>query len=160
VAPATDQKWECVYHLACSVDRLPTLVTALVDTCLPEPLYAILAGHWFGDRVDTFLSDFLPRARIDAAFAPHLSTLFHDGMVEHGFACYDANRHEEIFLDDHKELTVLTSEPIAVEQVFMRHGLMRNNALEFLSERGHGHTNLGGPESTYCRQIIQALDPL
>ena len=38
-------------------------------------------------------------------------------MVGHGFAWHDGDRHEEIFLDDHKELTVLTSDSIAVEAV-------------------------------------------
>ena len=158
IAPVSGQKWTHVCRVACSVEQLGRRMAALVQVCLPEPFYAILVGHWFGDRVDTYVSGFVSRARIEAALSPHLPTLLEDGMVGHGFACYDAHRHEEIFLDDHKELTVLTSLPIAVEAVLLRHGLARAAALEFLSEHGHAHTNLGGPKATYCNEIIQTLD--
>ncbi len=152
------QKWERVYRVACSVEQINPLVSLLVDVCLPEPFYAILTGHWFGDRVDTFLSAFLPRARMEAAIAPHLPLLVHDGMVGYGFAWYDVSHHEEVFIDDHKELTVLTSKPKAVEDILARHGLAHIDGLEFISEHGHVHTNLGGPEASYCRQVIQLLE--
>jgi hypothetical protein len=139
------------------VQRVRLRISALVDVCLPESFDAILCGHWFGDRIDTYLSDFLSRSRIEAAFSPHLPVLLHDGMVGHGFACYDGHRHEEIFLDDHKELTVLTSVPFAVTEVFASHGLPRNDALEFLSQHGHAHINLAGSDAKYCHEIIQAL---
>lgn len=155
--PVSGRKWTYACRAVCSVENLAPLMAALIDVCLPEPHYAILTGHWFGDQVDTFLSDFVPRSRIEAAFSPHLQMLLHDGMVGHGFACYDDDRHEEIFLDDHKELTVLTSAPLAVAEVLVRNGLPRNEALEFLSQHGHVHVSLGGQDAKYCHQIIQAL---
>jgi hypothetical protein len=158
MVPVPGQKWTHVCRVACSAEHQRHLMAALVDVCLPDSFYAILTGYWFGDRIDTYLSDFLSRARIEAAFFPHLPTLLEDGMVGHGFACYDADRHEEIFLDDHKELTLLTSSPSAVQEVLLRHGLAHTAALEFLSEHGHAHMNLGGPEATYCHEIIRALD--
>jgi hypothetical protein len=152
------QKWERVYHVACSVDQIEQLVAALVDVCLTEPFYAILSGHWFGERVDTYLSAFLPRARIDAPFRQHMWLLLQDGMVGHGFAWHDDFHHEELFVDDHKELTVWTSKPNAVEEILARQGLARIEGLEFLSEHGHAHLSLSGPDAAYCHQIIQLLE--
>jgi hypothetical protein len=154
----SDQKWTHFFRAACSIEDMDSLLAALVDVCLPESFYAILCGHWFDDRIDTYLSDFLPRSQIKSAFSPHLPTLLHDGMVGHGFACYDSQRHEEIFLDDHKELTVLTSVPFAVAEVFSNHGISHDDSLEFLSQHGHVHTNLGGSEAKYCHEIIQKLN--
>jgi hypothetical protein len=153
----TGEKWERVYRVACSAESIDPLVSSLVDVCLPEPFYAILTGHWFGDRVDTYMSAFLPRARMEAVIAPHLPLLVHDGMVGYGFAWDDGAQHEEVFIDDHKELTVLTSKPKAVEDSLARYGLARIDGLDFISEHSHGHLNLGGPEASYCHQIIQLL---
>jgi len=153
----SDQKWTHVFRVACSVEDLDTLIKALIDVCLPESLYAILCGHWFDDRIDTYLSDFMSWPQIVEVFSPHLPLLLHDGMVGYGFACYSVDRHEEIFLDDHKELTILTSVPFAVAEVLSLHGLPRNDKLEFLSEHAHAHENLGGQDATYCHQIIQEL---
>jgi hypothetical protein len=157
MAAVSDQKWTHVCRAVCSVQGLAPLIEALIEVCLPESFYAILSGHWYGDRIATYLSDFRPRAQIMEAFSPHLPLLVHDGMVGYGFACYNAERHEEIFLDDHKELTVLTSVPLVVAEVLARHGLPRNDQLAFLSEHGHAHENLGGQDAAYCHQIIQAL---
>lgn len=151
------QKWERAYRVACSVDQIEELMASLNHVCLPECFYVILTG-WFGDQVDTYLSSFLPRTRIEAALAPHLPLLVHDGNVGYGFAWYDTARHEEIFLDDHKELTVLTSKPKAVEDTLGRHGLACIEGLEFISEHGHAHEGLGGEEASYCQQIIQLLE--
>ena len=157
MAPDSDRKWTHVFRVACSIDDLEPLIAALVDVCLPESFYAILCGHWFDDRIDTYLSEFLPRSRIESAISPYIPELLHDGMVGHGFACYDDQRHEEIFLDDHKELTVLTSVPFAVAKILASHGLSLDDSLEFLSQHGHVHTNLAGSEAKYCHKIIHAL---
>src|SRR5512142_1535151 len=69
IAPVPGRKWTHVCRVACSVEHLRTLMATLVDVCLPDPFYAILTGHWFGDRVDTYLSDFVSRARIETAFS-------------------------------------------------------------------------------------------
>ncbi|MCK7483527.1 MAG: hypothetical protein M0C28_45735 [Candidatus Moduliflexus flocculans] len=71
--------------------------------------------------------------------------LVHDGMVGYGFAWDDGAQHEEVFIDDHKELTVLTSKPKAVEDSLARYGLARIDGLDFISEHSHGHLNLEEP---------------
>ena len=133
------------------------LISELADACLPLSCYAILTGQWTSGAVETYLSDFAPRADIAAVFGLHIRSLLHDGSVGHGFACYDADRHEEIFLDDHKELTLLTSAPLAVAEVFARYGVPRDDELQLLSWHPHAHVNLSGHDSAYCQAIIQAL---
>lgn len=152
------QKWNRAYRLACSADLIEQMTRSLIDRCLPESYYVILSGHWYGDSVDTYLSSFLSHTRINAALTPHFSSLIHDGMVGFGFAWYDSARHEEIYVDDHKELTVLTSKPDIVEATFKRYGLTCIEDLKFISENGHAHTNLGGPSASYCHEIIGLLE--
>lgn len=153
----SDQKWTHVCRAACSVDQLTSLIAELVDACLPSSCYAILTGQWTSEGVETYLSDFGPREDIAAVFALHIRSLLHDGSVGHGFACYNADRHEEIFIDDHKELTVLTSAPLTVAEVFARHCVPRDDGLQLLSWHAHAHVNLTGHDPAYCQAIIQAL---
>ena len=75
----------------------------------------------------------------------YLPLLVHDGMVGYGFAWDDGAQHEEVFIDDHKELTVLTSKSKAVEDSLARYGLARIDGLDFISEHSHGHLNLEEP---------------
>lgn len=154
----SSKKWKLAYRLACSVDVLEPLIRSLVDRCLPDTYYLILSGHWFGDSADIYLSNFLPRTRIEDAIAPNFASLAHDGMMGVGFAWYDSNSHEEIFIDDHKELTVLTSQPDIVEAIFEKFGITHIGDLRFISEHGHAHLNLGGENANYCHEIIRLLD--
>ena len=57
MAQDSDRKWTHVFRVACSIDDLEPLIAALVDVCLPESFYAILCGHWFDDRIDTYSSE-------------------------------------------------------------------------------------------------------
>ena len=157
ISPAIGEKWTHVVRAACTLEDIEPIMSALVEVCLPKTCYAILCGHWFEDRVDTFLSDFLMRSQIEDVFSTHLSVIIQDGMVGYGFACYDPDRHEEIFLDDHKELTLLTSVPGAVAEVFSKFGIPKNQELEFLSQHGHAHLNIHGLSRQYCEEIIEEL---
>jgi hypothetical protein len=154
------QKWDRVYRIACSVEQINALVSSLVEICLPKTFYAILDFYWSSDQVETYLSAFLPQAHIEAAITPHLPLLVHDGMVGYGFAWYDALHHEEIYIDDHKEVTVMTSKPEAVESILYQYGLAYRDELDFASEQPHAHTSLGEPWGTkesYLYQIIHSL---
>jgi len=76
----------------------------------------------------------------------YLPLLVHDGMVGYGFAWDDGAQHEEVFIDDHKELTVLTSKPKAVEDSLARYGLARIDGLS------------GRPLRTLCFRRFHFLD--
>ncbi|MEB3269835.1 MAG: hypothetical protein VKJ09_14935 [Leptolyngbya sp.] len=155
-----EQRWQRVYRIACSVEQINALVSSLVEACLPKTFYAILNFYWSSDQVETYLSAFLPRAHVEAAIAPHLPLLVHDGMVGYGFAWYDTLYHEEIYIDDHKEVIVMTSKPKAAESILRQYGLAYMDELNFASEQPHGHFNLGGPWGTgesYLEQIIHSL---
>ncbi len=132
-------------------------MAAVVGTCLPETIYLILVSHWSGDRPETYLSPFLPRQEIQEAIAPYLSSLLHDVMVGYGLAWYDTGHHEEVFLDDHKEMTILTSRTQAVDDMLAQHGLELNAELQFVSDHGHAHINLGGLDGSYCHEIVRSL---
>jgi len=154
------QRWGLVYRIACSVEQITALVSSLIEVCLPETCYAILNFYWSSDQVETYLSAFLPRTHIESAIAPHMPLLVHDGMVGYGFAWYDTLHHEEIYINDHKEVIVMTSKPEAVESILHQYGLAYMNELSFASEQPHTHINLGGPwytEENYLYQIIDLL---
>jgi hypothetical protein len=157
---AVGERWGRVYRIACSVEQISALVSSLIEVCLPETFYTILSFYWSSDQVETYLSGFLSRTCIESAIAPHLPLLVHDGMVGYGFAWYDELHHEEIYIDDHKEVIVMTSQSEAVESTLHQYELARMDNLSFASEQPHTHLNLGGPwgtEENYLYQIIHLL---
>jgi len=158
VESAEAQRWQYLYRIACSVDRINSVVASLIDACLPDEAYAVLVGHWRDDEAETYLSPFMSRLRIQSVLEPHLPLLYHDGMVGFGLAWYDADGFEEVFVDDHKEISVFCSEEASVDNVLAQFEIPRNDSLSLLSENPHAHTNLGGPESAYCRQVIKELN--
>ncbi|MBC3873799.1 hypothetical protein [Undibacterium flavidum] len=158
VQEVSGQKWSHIIRVACSVDNLELLIQNLSTNCLPEHHYVILSGHWFGDRVDTYLSAFTPRTSINKVIQTHLKTLIHDGMIGFGFAWYDTEKHEEIFVDDHKIICILTSNLSKFETVLQSHHIKHNDSLSFISEHGHSHINLGDENSNYCHYLIHQLD--
>jgi hypothetical protein len=157
VQEVSGQKWSHIYRAACSTDAIARLTQTLVKQCLPPSHYFILSGHWFNDRVDTYLSDFLLNDCIEKVIRQHLENLIHDGMVGFGFAWYDSARHEEIFIDDHKILTILTSQPDLVESILHTNQIHLDDQLEFISQHAHTHLNLGGENADYCHDIVEKL---
>lgn len=153
----TGARFTHAFDVACSADAVAPVFIALVEAILPATAYLIIEAEWRPEGPDVYLSDFLPRADIEAVISKHIDLLVEDGMIAFGLAWYDDKRLEEVFVDGHKSLTVFTSRPDVVRQRLQSSGIDEAPDLELLSE--HGHAHLGGPDTSdvVMREIIEPL---
>ncbi|MEO0225928.1 MAG: hypothetical protein ABIL05_03130 [candidate division WOR-3 bacterium] len=142
----TNQAFTSQFAINCSADRLPELLLTLTRVCFSDTAYGIIEYYSLGENnenvLETYLSPFLDLSIIVSVFKNYMFQLVNDGQVAFGFAWYDTKRHEEIFVDDHKIITVMTSQFHTVTGVLQDADIPEIDNLEFISQHAHGHLNL------------------
>jgi hypothetical protein len=119
-----DPRFRTKLMISLSADRIESFVKALAPVLLPEQAYAILNYTRVNvaprDTTETLLTPFTERDPLIAGLQPYMFRLIHDGNVAFGLAWYDRTRHEEIFVNQKKIITVMTSRDAEVEAVLHR----------------------------------------
>jgi hypothetical protein len=136
------------FHAQVSVLRLERLVPAALR-CLPRFCHAVLEVRRSdaemerdpdGPSVDRWVSDLLPLTELMNVFERYRFPLLHDGMV--GFGGYDPESAFEVFLDDHKLLSLFSPSMEPFEQLLAAHRVPDTRELRTLLDLDHEHHTL------------------
>ncbi len=131
-----------------SVLRLERLVRAALHA-LPPLCHAVLEVRRSdeeldkdpdGPTVDRWVSDLVARSEIVAVFERYRFALLHDGMA--GFGAYDPESPLEVFLDDHKLLSLYAPTMEPFEQLLGAHRVPYVKDLRTLLDFDHEHHTL------------------
>ena len=119
----TNQTYRTQYLVVCSADRIENLLYSLVHAYFPKNVYGIIEFFSLQEKdkseVETYLSTSLDRDDILAVFKSYIFQLLNDGQIAFGIAWQEGNQHEEIFVDDHKIITVMTSQELVVNRYWL-----------------------------------------
>jgi len=138
------------FHAQVSVLRLARLVPAALR-CLPAFCHAVLEVRRSdaeldrdpqGPAVDRWVSELLPRDDVLAVFERYDFPLLHDGMA--GFGAYDPDSALEVFLDDHKLLSLFAPSMEPFEQLLSAHRVPHRRELQTMLDLDHEHHTLPG----------------
>ena len=136
------------FHAQVSVLRLQRLLPTALRT-LPRFCHAVLEVRRSdtemevdpdGPAVDRYVSELLPRGEILAVFERYSFPLLHDGMA--GFGAYDPSSVSEVFLDDHKLLSLFSPSMEPFEQLLAAHRVPHCRELHTLLDVDHEHHTL------------------
>ncbi len=100
---------------------------------------------------DRFVSALVPREEVAAVLARYRFQILHDGMA--GFGFYDPDSPLEVFLDDHKLLSLFSAELDPFEEILDGLGVPRQERLDTVLDLSHEHHGLVAvPDRTRCRR--------
>ena len=159
---SSEPSFTAKYIVSCSGERLGTLIRGLIDACIPSRGYVILCygKTQASDYEHTYLSPFTATARLVAALDPYWDRLLNDGTVAWGIGWYNEQNHEEIFVDEFKIITVMTSQQ-SMEDLLHSQGISYVPNLQFVNQHPYALSSLGPGNllrDNYAREIIKALD--
>jgi hypothetical protein len=104
-----------------------------------------------GPAQDRYVSALVPREEIAAVLARYRFQILHDGMA--GFGFYDPDSPLEVFLDDHKLLSMFASDLEPFEGLLARLGVPHKARLDTVLDLSHEHHGLVAvPDRTQCRR--------
>ena len=143
------------FYAQVSVLRLDALLTETLEL-MPARCHAVLelrrgdeekTGEPDAPAQDRWVSDLVPRSEVAAVYARYRFQILHDGTV--GFGFYDPDSPLEVFLDDHKLLSMFSAELEPFETVLARLAVPNRKRIETVLDLGHEHLPLGAvPERT------------
>lgn len=136
-------------------------VSRVLDEALarmPERCHAVLEMRRTDEQVDAdpsgpsqdrFVSNLVSRAEVGAALERFRFQIVHDGMV--GFGFYDPDSPLEVFLDDHKLLSLFSQDLDPFEGVLAGLDVPHCERLETVLDVEHEHHGLVAvPDRTKC----------
>jgi len=135
--PSRDPRFETKFVISLSVDDIEPFLQDIVPAILPTEAYAVLIHDQIGSKGETreeYLTPFLERDRILPQLEPYMFRLVHDGTIGFGVGWYNKTRHEEVFVDSKKILTIMTSKTSVVEQLLADHGVDEFQEPKFISD--------------------------
>jgi hypothetical protein len=104
-----------------------------------------------GPQQDRYVGALVPRAEIAAVFDRYRFQILHDGMT--GFGFYDPESPLEVFLDDHKLLSMFSSDLAPFDEILAGLGVPRRRRLMTVLDIEHEHQCLAAvPDATACRR--------
>ena len=104
-----------------------------------------------GPAQDRFVSPLVPRAEVAAVLDRYRFQILHDGMA--GFGFYDPDSPLEVFLDDHKLLSLFSTELDPFEGILERLCVPSRSGLATVLDLEHEHHGLiAVPDRTQCRR--------
>ncbi|RKX71712.1 hypothetical protein DRP53_00570 [candidate division WOR-3 bacterium] len=146
----TNQPYDFIYLIAVSSERLYSLFRSLTECCLPDSVFFILEHHALEPK--SYLSPYWEKKLIIDFLTPYHNFLANDGGIGFGLAHSTSDHHSEIFVDDHKIVTLFTSRRKDVEKVIKSFAIPHHEKMEFLSQYPHLHTH--HPES---EELIETI---
>jgi hypothetical protein len=127
---------------------------------MPERCRAVLELRRTDEEVDAdpsrpaqdrFVSALMPREEVAAVLARYRFQILNDGMT--GFGFYDPDSPLEVFLDDHKLLSLFSAQLEPFEGLLARLGVPNRERLDTVLDLSHEHHGLVAvPERTQCRR--------
>lgn len=104
-----------------------------------------------GPAQDRFVSALVPREEVAAVLARYRFQILHDGMV--GFGFYDPGSPLEVFLDDHKLLSLFSADVEPFERILTGLGVEHCAHVETVLDLEHEHHGLAAvPDRTECKR--------
>jgi len=104
-----------------------------------------------GPAQDRYVSALVPRDEVAQVLARYKFQILHDGMA--GFGFYDPDSPLEVFLDDHKLLSMFSGELEPFESLLEGLGVPRMTHLDTVLDLVHEHHGLVAvPDRTQCRR--------
>lgn len=137
-----------VFHAQVSVLRLERLYRDSLEL-LPPFCRAVLEirrsdeqmdGDPDGPQQDRWSSDLVTKAEVLSILDRYGFQLLHDGMV--GFGAYDPDSPFEVFLDDHKLLSLISAEIEPFESVLASHRVPHFRQVRTVLDFDHEHYTL------------------
>lgn len=136
------------FYVQLSVLRTERLLVAALGT-LPPRVRAILEVRRSeqaieedpeGPEHDRWVSPEVDLAEVHRVFAKYSVQILHDGTV--GFGAYDPESPAEVFLDDHKHLSLFAAETEPISTLLERHGVPEMAHLASVLDVEHEHLSL------------------
>ena len=127
------------------VERLMARALAL----MPPRCHAVLELRRTDERMerdpegpsqDRFVSSLVPRESVAAVFDLYRFQILHDGMA--GFGFYDPDSPLEVFLDDHKLISLFSPELDPFEGILAEFGVPQRERIETVLDLEHEHHGL------------------
>jgi hypothetical protein len=147
------------FYAQVSVLRVERLLTSALSL-MPERCHAVLELRRCDERVaedpdgptqDRFVSALVPRAEVGAVFDRYRFQILHDGMA--GFGFYDPDSPLEVFLDDHKLLSLFAADLAPFEGLLAGLGVPHKERLGTVLDLEHEHHGLVAvPDRTKCKR--------
>jgi hypothetical protein len=104
-----------------------------------------------GPAQDRFVNPSVPRSEIAAVLDRYRFQLLHDGMA--GFGFFDPDSPLEVFLDDHKLLSLFAADLEPFEGILDRLGVPHRPHVDTVLDLEHEHHGLVAlPDRTACRR--------
>jgi hypothetical protein len=125
---ARDPRFTKTFKISLSADAIDPFFHAAVPAILPDKAYAILTctrtdGASGKQTDEEYLTPFVDRDSILTKLAPYTFRVIHDGNIAFGIGWYSERQHEEIFMNQKRIITVMTSKPAAIERVVHDQGI-------------------------------------
>ncbi len=134
------------FYAQISVLRLDRILRDAL-ALMPARCHAVLeqrrgdeAGDPSAPAQERHVSELLPRSEIAAVYARYRFQILHDGMI--GFGFYDPDSPLEVFLDDHKLLSLFSGELEPFEGLLAGLRVPHRRHLETVLDLGHEHLPL------------------
>lgn len=143
-----DESPHYFYWVQASALRLERLVADAI-LLLPPRVQVILEIRQSDEAIDAdpdlpsqirFASGVVPREAALAVWKEHGPALVHDGMV--GFGAYDPQSSLEVFLDDHKLLSLFAPSQEPFDALLERHGIPEGDTFPTILDHEHDHVPL------------------
>jgi hypothetical protein len=147
------------FYAQVSVLRVERLLTAALAV-MPPRIHAVLELRRCDERMeeepagpaqDRFVSALVPRDEVAAVFERYRFQILHDGMA--GFGFYDPASPLEVFLDDHKLLSLFAPGLEPFEGLLAGLGVPHRERLGTVLDLEHEHHGLVAvPDRTACKR--------
>jgi hypothetical protein len=147
------------FYAQVSVLRVERLLAAALSL-MPARCHAVLELRRCDERMeedpdgpaqDRFVSALVPRGEVAAVLERYRFQILHDGMA--GFGFYDPDSPLEVFLDDHKLVSLFAPALEPFERILADLGVPHRERLDTVLDLEHEHHGLVAvPDRTECRR--------
>jgi hypothetical protein len=135
--PSSDPRFQTKFVVSLSVPDIQPFLRDLVPAILPAQAYAVLTHDQMGpngEAREEYLTPFMERDRILPQLEPYWFRLVHDGTIGFGIGWYSPTRHEEVFINSKKIVTIMTSKTAVVEELLKEHGVEEFQEPRFITD--------------------------
>jgi hypothetical protein len=153
-----DPRYQTRFVVSLSADEIQPLLQRLLPEIFPDQAYAILTHDRMGPKGETrqqYLTPFVNRDQILPKLDPYMFRLVHDGTVGFGVGWYSRTRHEEVFVNSKKIMTIMTSKPDVVEEILVAHNIDEFEVPRFITDYETANGDLRSFADVYPEDYAQ-----